>query len=46
MQKIKLLINRKKMYTESILWLLSWPLLIFITYKLVLVALKNIDSTF
>ncbi|MFO8128590.1 MAG: hypothetical protein R6T99_01650 [Bacteroidales bacterium] len=29
------------MYTSQILWLLSLPVLIFITYRIILVALKH-----
>ncbi len=29
------------MYTESIIWLLTWPLLIFVAYKTTVWALKK-----
>lgn len=30
-------------YLESILWYISWPVLIFVSYRLVLVALRKMD---
>lgn len=30
-------------YLDSILWFLSWPLLIFVSYRIVLFALKKMD---
>ncbi len=32
------------MYTMEIIWLIIWPVLIFISYRLVLVALKRFEK--
>ena len=32
------------MYLSEILWLIAWPVLIFISYRLVLVALKKFEK--
>ncbi len=32
-------------YTTSLLWLLCWPILIYITYKLIGYALKKFEAT-
>jgi hypothetical protein len=32
------------MYTSQILWLLTWPALIFISYRMVLWALKKFEA--
>jgi hypothetical protein len=32
------------MYTSQILWLLSWPVLIYISYRLVLLVLKKFEA--
>jgi hypothetical protein len=32
------------MYTSSILWLLTWPLLLVVTYLLIRVALRLLDK--
>ncbi len=32
------------MYTEPILWMLSWPVLIVISYKLIKLAIKKFES--
>ena len=32
------------MYTTEIIWLLTWPVLIFLSYRLVLIALKRFES--
>jgi hypothetical protein len=32
------------MHTVEILWLISWPVLIYISYRLVLVALKKFEK--
>lgn len=32
------------MYLKEILWLISWPVLIYISYRLVLVALKKFEK--
>lgn len=32
------------MYLTEILWLIAWPVLIFISYRLVLVALKKFEK--
>jgi len=32
------------MYTTEIMWLIIWPVLIFISYRLVLVALKKFEK--
>jgi len=32
------------MYIKEILWLLSWPLVIWFTYKMVRFALKKFDK--
>lgn len=32
------------MYIPEILWLLSWPLLIFVSYRMVLWALKRFEN--
>jgi hypothetical protein len=32
------------MYTTEILWLIAWPVLIYISYRLVLVAIKKFEK--
>lgn len=32
------------MYLKEILWLISWPVFIFITYRIVLYALRKIEA--
>ena len=32
------------MYTTEIIWLIIWPVLIFISYRLVLIALKKFEK--
>ncbi len=32
------------MYTTEIMWLIIWPVLIFISYRLVLVAIKKFEK--
>ena len=32
------------MYTTEIIWLIIWPVLIFISYRLVLVAIKKFEK--
>lgn len=32
------------MYTESIIWLISWPVFIYLSYRLVLFALKKFEN--
>lgn len=32
------------MYLTEILWLIAWPVLIFVSYRLVLVALKRFEK--
>ncbi len=32
------------MYTMEIIWLILWPVLIFVSYRLVLVALKKFEK--
>lgn len=32
------------MYTEPILWMLSWPVLIIISYQLIKLAIKKFES--
>jgi hypothetical protein len=32
------------MYLKAILWLLSWPVFIFITYRIILYALKRFEK--
>lgn len=32
------------MYTEAILWMLSWPVLIIVSYQLIKLALKRFES--
>jgi len=32
------------MYTTEIIWLLIWPMLIYLSYRLVLVALKKFEK--
>jgi len=33
------------MYLKEILWLISWPVFIWFSYKMVLYALKKLDRT-
>jgi len=30
-------------YSEAIMWFLSWPILIFVAYRIVLVAIKKMN---
>ncbi len=32
------------MYTMEIIWLIIWPVLIFVSYRLVLVALRKFEK--
>ncbi len=32
------------MYTTEIIWLIAWPVLIYISYRLVLIALKKLEK--
>lgn len=32
------------MYTTEIIWLILWPILIYVSYRLVLVALKRFEK--
>lgn len=32
------------MYTTEIIWLIMWPVMIFLSYRLVLVALKKFEK--
>lgn len=32
------------MYTTEIFWLISWPVLIFLSYRLVLLALRRFEK--
>ena len=32
------------MYTTEIIWLIIWPVLIFVSYRLVLLALKRFEK--
>lgn len=32
------------MYTEAILWMLSWPVIIIISYQLIKLAIKKYES--
>jgi len=32
------------MYTTEIIWLILWPVLIYVSYRLVLVALKRYEK--
>lgn len=32
------------MYLREILWLIGWPVLIYISYRLVLIALKKFEK--
>lgn len=32
------------MYVSSIIWLLTWPLLIFVSYKLIRFVLRKFDK--
>lgn len=32
------------MYTEPIIWMLSWPVLIIISYQLIKLAIKKFES--
>jgi hypothetical protein len=32
------------MYTEPIIWILSWPVLIVISYQLIKLAIKKFES--
>jgi len=32
------------MYTASIIWLISWPIFIYLSYRVVLFALKKFES--
>jgi len=32
------------MYTTEIIWLIAWPVLIYISYRLVLIALKKFEK--
>jgi len=32
------------MYTTEIMWLIIWPVLIFVSYRLVLIALKRFEK--
>ena len=36
--------NHLKMYTAQIIWLISWPVFIYISYRLVLFALKKFEG--
>lgn len=33
------------MYTEQILWYISWPVIVWFTYKMVRLALKKFEKT-
>ncbi len=33
------------MYTEQILWLISWPILVYLTYLISILVIRKFEST-
>ncbi len=33
------------MYTAEILWLISWPVFIYVSYRIILYAIKKFEET-